>query len=132
MPENLCVRVRTQKAAVILSVQYGLELLLDVRAGERLGREMVRHYDEKRPKTRSPARSCVVVIRAPVAASSIVRALFTLYQHVRSQGGQLFLVGYPEDYMGALTVLGLPALPGFHVAESKEEALKRISGSGDQ
>lgn len=129
MPELFSIVTRIKGGAVILSVEYGPEFLVDPSDGERLGQEMSRRYQEKLPETGSSAASCVVVIQAEVAASAIVRALYTLYQHVKSRGGQVFLAGYPEAYKTALATLGLLSLPGFNEAGSEEEALKRILDS---
>ncbi|MGC9972397.1 MAG: hypothetical protein ABSE56_17585 [Bryobacteraceae bacterium] len=126
MPEDFNITSRIERGSVVLSVQYSPESLRDPGLGERLGLEMVRLYEANLP---GPGASCVVVIQAAVAASVIVRALYTLYQKVRKQAGQVFLVGFPEDCMRSLAMLGLSSLRGFNSAESEEQALKLISAS---
>jgi hypothetical protein len=65
---------------------------------------------------------CIVVIKATVAGSPLVRALFDLYKVVVADSAKLICVSFPEDYMDSLTGLGLPALPGFKLASSLDEA----------
>ena len=73
--------------------------------------------------------SCVVKIDSEVAGSPVVRALFELWREVvEKRGGQVICVGYPEDYLYSLTSLGLPALNGFSLASTEEEAVERLAG----
>jgi hypothetical protein len=68
-----------------------------------------------------------VSIKAKTAGSPLVRAIFELYKVVSAEAATLFCASYPENYMESLTTLGLPALPGFKLTKTLEEALQEAA-----
>ena len=81
--------------------------------------------------TRAVGPSCIVVLDATAAASAIVFALYELFKVCVSEGGRLYIVGYPNDYIHSLSSLGLTDIHGFVLRESTESALREI-GEAEQ
>ena len=128
MPEGPQVKDSVEKGVLVLTVDYSPELLLERGASVRLSQELLRHYEDFRDNQKVKTTSCVVDIQAQVAGSPLVRALFDLLQTVFGRAaGQAVVVNYPEEYLQSLTSLGLPALAGFTLAGSKEEALRKVT-----
>ena len=130
MAEELRVEGKVEQGVILLTVHYSDELLLKTGSSKRLSKELTDKYQEFRKKERVGVKniSCVVDIQSEIAGSPLVRALFELWKEVVSkEGGQVVCVNYPADYLDSLTSLGLPTLPGFSLAETKEEAIQKLT-----
>jgi hypothetical protein len=125
--EELTVTRSIEQGIVVLRVDYSPELLLRRDASKRLGDEFVNQYESAIKEEGAATRSCVVEIKASTAGSPLVRALYDLYRKVYEDGGQVFCVGYPPDYISSLTALGLPSLAGFNLAREKAEAIQKLA-----
>ena len=129
MAEDLQVESTIEDKVVVLKVRYGPELMLSRRAHETLSAELVKRYEAESAKDDSvKTNSCIIIIEADTAGSPLVRALFELYKTVYAGSGQVICVGFPPDYIDSLTTLGLTGLPGFSLANNKEEGLFRLNG----
>lgn len=105
------------------------------RARNLLINEVVLHYQNLRKNNREHLPSCVIVLPPlMVADSPLGRVLFKLWEAVANigLGGQVICVNYPKQYLHTLIILGITSLPGFSLAETKEEALRRAKGPGGQ
>jgi hypothetical protein len=60
--------------------------------------------------------NCVVVLSGQIIDSQGVRSLFDLFKAVQFRRGNLFLVGYPMDYIDIIATLGFLDIPGLHLA----------------
>ena len=110
---------------IVLNVRYSPQLMFQAEAFQLLSSELVNEYNKmiaQDPKS----TSSVVVINASAAGSPLDKALFELYKEVEARSGQIIVVGYPADYTVGLNALGLPTLPGFSLANSRDEALSRL------
>ena len=114
------------KSLIVLTISYGPELLFQLGAADRLMDELVTVY--KKFAKGHQAKSCVVYMKVDTAGSSIARALFKLFRIVvDDEGGQLFVVGYPIEYIDSLTMLGFTSLSGFSLSKSLDSAASRIA-----
>ena len=130
MADSLQVTGEVKNGVVVLSLDYGRELLLREDAPARLSEELTRRYQELLDRHKPRTVSAVVEIKAKDAGSPVVRALFELWKKVvGGQSGQVVCVNYPQDYIDSLTALGLPALPGFSLAATVDDALRRVATS---
>jgi hypothetical protein len=129
MAEDLQVQVigSVEEGVIVLTLDYDRELLLKTGFAERLGKVLTERYQEIRKKEKTTATSCVVDAQSKVAGSPVVRALFDLWKEVvEKEGGQVVCINYPQDYIPSVTSLGLTGLPGFSLADSKQDAFLRI------
>ncbi len=127
MSEALTVKKNVENGVILLKVNFNEELLLKMDAGVTISQELKKRYQEVRDRDRAKLTtiSCVVDINSEIAGSPLVRGLFELWREVvQKDGGQVVCVNYPKDYIDSLTSLGLPALAGFNLAGSTEEAIK--------
>jgi hypothetical protein len=69
-------------------------------------------------------RACILWVKSKTAGSPLVRAIFELYKVLNADEATLFCAGYPVDFLESLTSLGLPALPGFKITVTVEEAIR--------
>ena len=128
MADKLEATGNVRDGVVVLSLDYGRELLLREDAPKRLSEELLRRYKELQENEKPATSSAVVEIKAKDAGSPVVRALFELWKEVvGNRGGQVVCVSYPQDYIDSLTTLGLPALPGFSLAATVSDALRRLA-----
>ena len=128
MADKLEVTGNVKDGVVVLALDYGRELLLREDAPKRLSEELVGRYKELQEKDKPATSSAVVEIKAKDAGSPVVRALFELWKEVvGNRGGQVVCASYPQDYIDSLTTLGLPALPGFSLAATVSDALRRVA-----
>lgn len=129
MAEKTQVKWNVEGGVILLTVHFNLEFLLERGAGERLSKELTALYREIREKeeARVKTTSCIVEIQAEVAGSALVRALFELWKEVRKEGGKVVCVNYPQDYIDSLTSLGILALKGFSLADTKAEAIRKLT-----
>ena len=128
MADKLEVTGSVKDGVVVLALDYGRELLLREDAPKRLSEELMRRYKELQDKEKPATSSTVVEIKAKDAGSPVVRALFELWKEVvGNRGGQVVCASYPQDYIDSLTTLGLPALPGFSLAATVSDALRRVA-----
>lgn len=126
--KDLNVEIRRDDETPVLTVDYGADQMFLPQSSQTLSEKLLALYrQEVSDQPDKPAlKGCIIVINADSAGSPLVRALFELYKVVNADGGQLFCVSYPDDYIDSLTSLGLTVLPGFHLAASKAEALKKL------
>lgn len=130
MAEELRVEGSIRQGIIVLVVIYDKELLLKGGASERLSKELTMKYRQLRETEKGQIKmvSCIVQIRAEIAGSPLVRALFELWREVvEKEGGQVVCVGYPPDYIDSLTSLGLSALPGFALANDTDAVVKQLT-----
>lgn len=108
----------------VLTASYTPTDLFEPRSAKLLSESLVDRYREliASPGSEPRPKACILVIASDVAGSPVVRAIFELYKVVHASAATLYCVNYPENYMHSLTSLGLPALPGFQLAETLSEA----------
>ena len=112
-------------AVVSLDIAFEPSEMFRPETAEDLEGKLIAKYEECRAAA-SKAVDCFAYIRSDAAGSPLVKALFDLWEHVTSHGGQLICCNYPTDYIPSLMSLGLPSLPGFTLARSRAEAFKRL------
>ena len=109
----------------VIEADYPPEAMRDPAISKRLSAELLAAYDTQIKRPGATSRSCIVMVKAQIAGSPFIRALYDLYRHVASEGGDLRIVNYPVDYIPSLSSLGLlRGLKGFHLYGSEAEALK--------
>jgi len=121
MSDYLEVGGKDSDGIPVLEIDYDDNQMFRPRIAPLLAEKLVSEY--RRLSTQGPAPVCVLHIRAKVAGSPLVRAVFELYKVVSADSGTLFCANYPVNFMESLTSLGLTALPGFRLTASTEEAL---------
>jgi hypothetical protein len=105
----------------IFGVDYDPGLMFEKGASKLLAERLVSEY---RSQPRSQPPICVLNVKAAVAGSPLVRAIFELYKVVSADSGTLICANYPKNYMESLTTLGLPVLPGFKLSGTVDEAVE--------
>lgn len=127
MAEQLSVAGEIRQGVPVLGLDYNEELLLKRGADERLSDALIRRYRELRQQGATTS-SAVVEVRARVAGTSVIKALFNLWREVvGKERGQVVCVKFPPDYLDSLTSVGLTALSGFTLGASVEDALQRVT-----
>jgi hypothetical protein len=66
------------------------------------------------------------VLNARVANSAVAFASYELYKECSREGGRLYIVGYPKDYIQTIATLGLTTLKNFELIDSVESAIAKI------
>lgn len=120
------VRGVVERGIPVLTMNYDAERMFQEEASKELSSQLVDAYESLLEEKELQTKSCIVLVEAETAGSRLVRALFELFKRVVSEGRQLICVDYPADYIYSLTSLGLPALEGFSLASTKEEAISRL------
>ncbi len=105
----------------VLEIDYDDNQMFRPRIAPLLAEKLVERY--RSLPTQEPPPVCIVHIKAKVAGSPLVRAVFELYKVLSADSGTLFCASYPVNFMESLTSLGLTALPGFKLAATLEEAM---------
>ena len=119
------------RGILVLTVTYGPELMFLEATYEHLSERLCAAYDDgikagfKNGKIKT--KSCIVSIQASTAGSPLARALFNLWEKVTAAGGQVVCANFPVSYIEVISSLGLPALTGFSMANTVEDAVKRLS-----
>jgi hypothetical protein len=124
MTNSLDVKTEISNSTLILVVAYPSDVLTNTQSSQALLERLVKAYDGRNRSEVGP--SCIVEIKAEVAGSSVVRALFDLWKSVSANSGELRIVGYPSDYTDSLTSLGVTTLKGFQLSASRDEALRSL------
>jgi hypothetical protein len=75
-------------------------------------------------------RSCVAVVEASVAPSSLIRLIYRLFKACHKKHGTLYVCKFPEEYMVSLSTLALSGQPGFETRATEEMAVKEILAEG--
>lgn len=107
-------------AVIVLTMDYPNKSATDHDVIEELGRCLCEGYRAHA----EPRSHCVLAILPDVAGSRIVAAIFETYKVVDQNKGQLYLVGYPNEYLASMTALGMTTLPRFHMANTVAEAIE--------
>jgi hypothetical protein len=129
--EVLTIVFSREPRAIVLTVTYNQTLILKHEGSRYLQESLIQAYDKARAADPQPApTSCVVVVESPRPGSSFSRALFKLWKKVNGLDGDVYCAKYPPNQIDYLIALGLPRLPRFYLASTKEEALTRLSGAG--
>jgi hypothetical protein len=111
---------------VHIVMSYGPQVLASQPMSKKLSSLVVEKYLELSGDPPSAASQvCILEIRATVAGSRVVKAVYDVFSAVRARGGTLFCVGYPNKYITALATLGLLGLQGFALEDGIESALAR-------
>ena len=120
MNDHLQIKSEIRDGIPILELDYGPNTMFRAQVADLLAEKLVSEYRAGRP---SHSVVCVLNIKANTAGSPLVRAIFELYNVVSADSGTLYCSGYPSNYMESLTSLGLPALPGFKLTKTLDEAV---------
>ncbi len=123
---NFTVDPTLEQGVVVLEVKYQDSALFKDSSYEELSLELQK-LDQKVRKDRSQdikTPSCIIRILSRSAGTVLIRALFDHWQVVSANGGRLVCTDYPKAYLPSLRVLGLNKLPGFHLADSLNDAVQ--------
>lgn len=133
MPEDdLHVQGESLRGTIVLRVRYGHEQMLVAQASKVLSDALMAEYETLRRLKDVKSKSCSVVIESEIAGSSVVRALFNVYNAVLSREGRAVCVVYPMDYIDSLATLGLLDMPGFTIASNVDEAVAIVLKADSQ
>lgn len=124
MKSSIDVQSQVTDATLVVMLSYTSDVLLSSQSAQELTTRLLSAYTDRNTSEVGP--SCIVEIRASVASSSLIRALFELWKSVIASSGELRIVGYPPEYTDSLTSLGITTLKGFRQSSSREEALKSL------
>jgi hypothetical protein len=124
MTENFTIEAAIGEGAVEINASYPESAMIDAGFDEPLGQRLIERYEELGQKQSN--RDCILTLKAKVAGSPVIKAIYELWKVVRAHSGTLICANYPPDYVRALTDLGLPSLPGFELCSSTEEARKML------
>ena len=82
--------------------------------------------DDKRQLAVLQAILASHAIETRVATSLLIRILYRLFRECRKSRGDLYVCGFPSEYMISLSTLGLTELPGFRLKPTEEAAIEEI------
>jgi hypothetical protein len=120
--QDLSVSSNVEDKVIVLTITYGPEQML--RPANLISAGLIASYESEKKGGNGP--NCIVVVGAKTAGSTLVKALFELWERVTQEGGQVACANYPDDYIESIMTLGLPALDGFKLAMDKSEAFRKL------
>lgn len=126
MVEKMKISGNWKEQVPVIVVEYEAGQMFLPKTSELLAEKLIAAYKDLRTERPSfVPRACVLWIKASTAGSSLVRAIFEFYKVLNADEAVLFCAEYPANYLESLTSLGLPALPGFKLTMTGDEAIKK-------
>lgn len=123
------VRTRDNRQVAYLLLQFSPEVLQSAPTSRRLASQLVEKYEAVvREAGKTYSMNCILEIKATVAGSRVVQAVAKIFNVVRSGGGKLYCVGYPDKYITSLAALGLTGSEGFYLFDQIEAAEREVFG----
>ena len=121
------VTSQIERGIVTVTVEYGYDFFSDRKAKQKLSEKMRDAY-QKEADTKEPRlKDCIIILKAELASSEIVHALYELWKEVYHNDGTLYCVDYPQDYIESIFSLGLAGQPRFELGAGVDDALAKLT-----
>ena len=124
MTQGISVVASVRGSSIEVEASYPEYAVMDAGFDEPFRQTLIEKYEGL--ARNKDVNDCILSIKASVAGSQVVKGIFELYKTVRARSGILLCAEYPPDYVRALTDLGLPALPGFWLCGTLDEAREKL------